>query len=545
MPISGREFGRPRGAGRAARALLGGVAAALLLSLASCGRDENPGGPPADFTGGVVADEPRAALVGREILVAGGSAADAAAATFFALAATLPTSVGLGAGGQCLVYDTRLDRVEALDFTGRAPAAGGPVAIPLAIRAMFAMQGRHGRLRWEQVVAPSQGLARFGTTASRTLARELQLASGVVARDATLRRIFSRPGGGLLQEGDRYEQPELAATLDLLRVRGAHEFHSGPQTAAFVAAARAAGARFTEQEFRDAAVQLRGSIVLRFEDVRVAFAPPPGLAGVYEAQLWQMLSARWKATRPDEREHLFAEASLRAAWDRTRWQGRDLSTLASVGELVAPARITSLMSSYAAASRVASTTLDPAPAAVPDSDWSTAFVVADKDGGAVACTISLGGAFGVGRLAQGVALAGPTDTIVPSPLMASRASAGRTIFSARGGQPQFIFASAAAGGAGAAAATVQVALIALAEGRPLNEAIDRARLAHLGTPDAVLIEEGGSYRGLTARGHPTQGVAALGRVNAIHCPDGLTDGPAQCRIRADRRGSGIVAGGVR
>ena len=59
--------------------------AALALALAACSSD-NPGpqegtlGFVPGFIGGAVSDEPRAALAARDVLSAGGTAADAAAA---------------------------------------------------------------------------------------------------------------------------------------------------------------------------------------------------------------------------------------------------------------------------------------------------------------------------------------------------------------------------------------------------------------------------------------------------------------------------------
>ena len=61
------------------------------LALSGCGSDAPQKGQigfiSEDF-GGVVSDEPRSALIGRDILSAGGNAVDAAVAVYFALSVT-------------------------------------------------------------------------------------------------------------------------------------------------------------------------------------------------------------------------------------------------------------------------------------------------------------------------------------------------------------------------------------------------------------------------------------------------------------------------
>jgi gamma-glutamyltranspeptidase/glutathione hydrolase len=224
-----------------------GVALAA-LTLGGCADDLSVGtvGYVEGFAGVLAADEPQAVLVGRDVLSAGGLAADAAVAMGFTLAVTLPSSASLGGGGLCLSYDAERNVVEALTFLPNGatyPGPAGTMAVPALARGLFALHAAHGSLRWESVVAPAENLARFGFPASRALVQRMVdfprgpgSASGILAAGVV--------------EGQRLEAHDLAGSLGRIRQRGAGEMHDGNMAREMVEAAQRAGFGLTLDDLR-------------------------------------------------------------------------------------------------------------------------------------------------------------------------------------------------------------------------------------------------------------------------------------------------------
>lgn len=481
--------------------------------------------------GAAAVDEPRAALVAREILAAGGSAADAASAAYFALSFTLPGRAALGGGGACLAFDPVLGRVEAVDFTARpGSAAGSPM--PMNARGFFVLQGRYGRLRWEQVVAPAEAMARFGVPVSRALARELDDNAARIAASPDLSRLF-RPSGVMLREGDRLSHVQLADTLAILRKRGANEFHAGATGAGFAAAAREAGAGFTAAEFAAAAPQFRAPVSVTVQDTRVSFLPPPAETGILQAQLFQMLAPRLPQTAREQRAALVLDAQQRAFADAARWGALDVADFAVAGEAVSARRVQSLLASTPVPAPSAAAT------AIADGSATTTIVAADREGGAVACAVTAGAPFGSGRLAQGVILASP-ETRASASLgvaMAVRSLGGIMSFAQRADTAQVVFTGGASG-VGGAAALVAAGIGLISDRTGLDQILDQPRVAVGGDGTRVLAEPGLAMPGASS-------VGAIGRLNVIACPGGLVDDATTCRVRADPRGDGLAVGGVR
>ncbi len=260
------------------------------------------GGPPSvplgtpgnvtGFLGGVAAEEPRAAIVAREILSAGGSAVDAAVAGAFTLAVTLPSRAGLGGGGACLVYSAGRREVEAVVFPAGArtelpPGTDRPAAVPMMARGLFLLHTRGGRLRFEQLVRPAEDLARFGTEISRVFADDLAVVAAPLLTDPNARRVFGSPGGGPLRAGERMTQLDLGATLAQLRNGGVGELYQGPLSQRVAEASILAGGGLTEADLRAGRADATQAVRVVAGPDLVHFLPASGDAGAGTAGAFQ------------------------------------------------------------------------------------------------------------------------------------------------------------------------------------------------------------------------------------------------------------------
>jgi gamma-glutamyltranspeptidase/glutathione hydrolase len=473
----------------------------LALVLAACTVNQTPEGEPGfvrGFSGGIAADEPRAALIGRDVLSAGGSAADAAVATYFALAVTYPVAASLGGGGTCVVFDRARKRAEALTFLTQPPAAGGAVGAPGNVRGMGLLHGRYGRLRWERLLAPGEQVARLGHPVSRAYARALEEGGAALLEARGLGNLARGSRGRAHTEGEPLRQVELAAVLSRLRTTGAGDFISGELARAYVEETKAIGGRLTLADMRGDGIGWSEPLRARFENNVLFLAPTPRGAPA-AAALWPAIA---------EGGGLFGGASVRR-------------------ERLAEA----LGQAYAGL---------PADAPI-GGIASTGFAAMDAQGQAVACSVTMGRPFGLQRLAgsTGIVAApppgGPGDE---TPFAVAMVAGNINVW-------QAFAAAAGSGGAPAAAALVEAAAEAMAAKAAARAALARPRLFRAGPAAALLHEPGldpGLAQALAGQGVQLAEAARLGRVNLLHCADGLPRSPETCSFAADPRGFGLAFG---
>jgi len=341
------------------------------------------GGPPKvapaleGFIGAAVADEPRAALAGREVLAHDGTAADAAVAMGFMLAVTLPSRAGLGSGGACLAYDPDRNgpgagNAEAILFTpvGIAtaiPETDRPAAVPMLPRGMYALHIRYGQLPFESLIIPAEQAARFGVPTPRALLQDLAVVAGPLAQDPNARTIFA-PGGRPLAEGSTLQQPDLAATLSQLRTAGVGDLYTGGLARRLADASRLAGGGLVVEDMRNALPRTATPIVLTEGRDRVAFLPPPADGGLGAAGAFQVLQSGGGV----------GAAGAQALGVAASWRARGGDPMAALAR--------------------------PGGGSLPNLPASTGWLTLDRTGRSVACVATMDNLFGTGRIAPGTGM---------------------------------------------------------------------------------------------------------------------------------------------
>lgn len=235
------------------------------------------GSAPTSF-GYAVADEPQAAIVARQILNQGGNAADAAAAEGFAMAVTLPSRSGLGGGGACLIKMPdgagNMQPPVALLFPAGSPSAVSgdrPAAIPTLARGLLALQARYGQMSSSAVIVPAERLA-GSAQLSTALETDLQTVGPALLANPAAAAVFA-PNGTLLPADANFAQPDLAATLEVLRTQSIQGFYSGTFAPTFISAADAAGGGLTLADFSSATPQYTNPVTGNAGNFAVASLP--------------------------------------------------------------------------------------------------------------------------------------------------------------------------------------------------------------------------------------------------------------------------------
>ncbi|HVI91329.1 MAG TPA: gamma-glutamyltransferase [Dongiaceae bacterium] len=521
--------------------VIGALLAIASLNLAAC----SPG--PAryagnlydveSFAGGVIADEPRAALVGRDIIAGGGNAADAMVAMYFALAVTMPSSASIGGGGVCIAHqvDKKKKKItnNVIDFLPRA-ATAGQVAVPGNVRGMAALWAGFGKLPWAQLVSPGETLASQGTPISRTLANDIAVGGQVLQGDPRLAAMFLGPDGKPTNQGDNLRQSDLAAVLGEIRARGAGAFYAGPLAQRIADGAQAVGAPLTLDDLRNFKAAMTAPLEVPFGNQTVYLPQPPAASGISIAQLLNILQSSGDAGITPT---FLADATLRVMADRSNWMRQGGDSMSPVADLVSSNHTDQLMANYQNGQASHAGNLTPPAQEKPENPWAVSALVVDQEGGAVACSFTMNALFGAGRIAGDTGI-----LLAPAPnAQGAGFSALAPVIVANQHNGDLYFAATANGGMAGALSEAVILYNTMSGKVTLDQALQAPRVFHNGMPDKVFYEASGDGVVLKSAGYDVEQRQPLSIVNAMICPKGAPSNIAQCFMRNDYRGNGLAS----
>lgn len=478
-------------------------------------------GPP---QAAIASAHPLATRAGIEALAQGGNAFDAAVAVAAALAVVQPAGSGLGGGAFWLLH--RADgRDIMLDGRERAPLAAsrdmyldrhgkvipnrsidGPLsaAIPGMPAALVHLAEHYGRLPLRTSLSPAIRYADQGLPVGDAYVRLLRIREPAIRRWPASAAIFL-DDGRVPAAGFRLVQQDLADTLRLLARRGRDGFYRGALAERLVHEVRNAGGNWTRRDLDEYQPVERLPLKGRYRNLEITTVAPPG-GGTVLLQALNILSLfDLSAQTPVARKHLIVEAMRRAYHDRERYLGDSDFVRIPLPRLLSLDYAAGLAATMRADRALPSTHF--AASALPETDGgnTTHYSIIDREGNAVAATLSINYPFGSGFVPAGTGVVlndemddfaaqpgtpnvyglvgGEQNTIAPSKRMLS--SMTPTLLN--DGERMGIVGTP---GGSRIISMVLLAALAFAEGSGVHTVVGQQRFHHQYLPDRIEFEPG-------------------------------------------------------
>ena len=382
--------------------------------------------------------DPRATEAGREILMKGGSAADAEMAMMLVLTLVEPQSSGIGGGGFFIYHDAKTGQILTIDGREKAPAAATPdrflgkdgkprgfmdvvpgglsVGVPGNIRLMQDVHKRWGKLPWADIFQPAIALADKGFKVTPVLNRYMTLYADVW-KDFPQARAIYYVDGKPAPVGTVIKNPAYAKILRDIAARGPDAFYTGTNAQAIVTAVTQAPrnqSKMTLADLKAYQAKERPAVCTTYRVYKVCGMGPPSSGATTVFGILGMLEAYdMKAMGKDNvmSWHLLAEAMQLAYADRGQYLGDsdfvdvpvkgllDKQYLADRRMLISPFAV---RSDYPAGSPPGA---EPRTASGPVNEHGTThFVAVDRDGNVATMTSTVESIFGSQLVANGYIL---------------------------------------------------------------------------------------------------------------------------------------------
>lgn len=492
---------------------------------------------------------PLATRAGLSILQRGGSAADAAVASAFALAVVHPQAGNLGGGGFLVYYDAATGGVWTLDFRETAPrdvnretyakseetSRTGPLAagVPGTVAGLEALHAKFGKLPWSDLLESAWHLAHDGVPADQ----ELRDALAAASRERKIDQFPSTASMYFGPEGIRAVPvtTDLAETIVKLADKGPRDFYEGDLAKKIVEGVRASGGVIGFRDLREYRPVWRAPLKLGYGKFDIYTVPPPSGGGLVLGEALAILGQDGPLDGPGG-VHRIVEAQRRAFIDRNRYLGDPLTARIPYRQLLSPERAKAWRATIDPKRASATIELSEPANIEPEAEHTTHFSIADADGNVLALTTTLGEDFGSGFVVPGLGffLNSAMDDFTTSHGRANRdglvqgranqvdpqkrpASSLCPVIVLRENRP--VLALGSRGGPAIPTTILQILLDVVVAGHSLPDAVAAPRYHHQAIPDSIFFERPlapqSTIEALNQMGHGVVGRESIGDVHAI------------------------------
>ena len=526
--------------------------------------------------GAVVSAHPLASEVGRDILIKGGNAVDAAIAVQYALAVVYPNAGNLGGGG-FMVLHTESGENHSIDFREKAPLAAhrdmyldslgnavpdwsrnGHLAsgVPGTVAGTFLAHQKFGSLPMDSLIAPAIALAERGFTITQREARGLNRVADDFKKYNTQVSAFEKEGEW--KEGDVLVQKDLAATLRRIAEQGQEGFYGGRTAELIEAEMQRGGGLITAQDLKEYQAREREPIVFEYKGHTIVSMGLPSSGGVMQQMMLGMLEeypiAEYGFHSP-EAVQLMTEIERRAYADRTEYMGDPDFVDVPVAQLVDKAYLLSRMENFDPARATPSDSIAAGLSPV-EKEETTHFSVVDAMGNAVSLTTTINGSYGSRVVVGGAGfiLNNEMDDFSAKPgapnkfgLLGTQANAiepSKRMLSAmtptivlKEGKPYLVLGTP--GGSTIITSVFQTLVNIMEFDLPTDRAVNAPKFHHQWQPDQISVEKDFPQQvrdSLQTKGYSFKERGAIGRTEVIKIT------PGGIEAVGDNRGDDSAAG---
>lgn len=433
--------------------------------------------------------------------------------------------------------------------------------VPGTVKGLVYAEKTYGKLGLEKVMAPAIKLAEDGFVVSYPFAQSLTEAKQRLESSKESMKIFFKANGAAYEPGDIFKQPELAKSLKLIAKTDGKAFYEGKIAKAIAKDMKKNGGLITLKDLKDYNIEIMQPVKGDYNGYTIYSMPPPSSGGVILIEILNILKhfpLNQYGLNSAKSINTLVEAMNYAYNDRNSDLGdpdfvkMDLAKLTSskyadqIAKKITPEKHTPAID-------IATTKPQDL-----ESNQTTQFSIADKDGNMVSNTYTLNYSYGSGIVAKGTGILlnnemddftakvgvpnvygliqGEANSIAPGKRPLS--SMTPTIILDPKGNPYM--ATGTPGGARIITTTLQVILNVLEYQLNLQSAVNMPRIHSQLWPEEIRIEQGISPDtiGLLEKmGNKVTLLPAMGAAESVMIKDGKYYGAAD-----PRRPGGLAVG---